>query len=138
MAITEHPSQLAETWESSGDHDADLDRLRALVEADRVREARGFVERLVEAWPDSRRVQRWAEVLAPPRILAPTGPPPQFPAREHEWLKRHANEHPGCWIAVHGDQLILADPDLKAVLQAIRDSLGHDGAVLYCAGKYGP
>ena len=52
-------------------------------------------------------------------------------AQFHAWLRAHHKEYPGCWIAVHEDRLIAADPDLRRVHRAVRATLGDQGAVIY-------
>jgi hypothetical protein len=100
----------------------DLLRLRALVEEGDVEGARTLARELAAAWPEDRRVQHWARVLAPPRVLG-TSPASgcNLPA-EHEWLRAHAAEYPGCWIAVQEGRLIAASPDLKQVRKAAAEA----------------
>jgi hypothetical protein len=110
---------------------ADLDRLVALVEASRVQEARTLVKELAARWPESAAIRHMDRVLEPPRVIA-TGTMPA-PALEQEiaWLRSHAREHPGCWLAIHGDRLIAADPDRRKVVAAAREALGEEGALLF-------
>ncbi len=51
--------------------------------------------------------------------------------RDHEWLRAHAREYPGCWIATYEDRLIAADPSLETVQEAVRTTLGHQGNVAF-------
>jgi hypothetical protein len=97
----------------------DLNRLRSLLEQGDVEGARSFVKELEAKWPESPRVQHFAHVLAPPEFLGrrPGGGRSLKP--EHDWLRAHAREYPGCWLAIHGDRLIAADPDLDIVLDAM-------------------
>jgi hypothetical protein len=110
---------------------ADLQCLRDLLERDRVDEARQFVQELAQRWPESERVQHYAHVLAPPKVLPRPNIPPRSREREFKWLKEHASEFPGCWIAVHEDRLIAADPDQRVVITKARDVLGEQGALLF-------
>src|SRR4051794_9578210 len=50
--------------------EAELTQLRGLVEKSRIETARAFVRELVERWPKSRAVQRWARVLEPPTFVS--------------------------------------------------------------------
>jgi hypothetical protein len=102
-----------------------LERLIALVNSSRVDEARFYVKELVSKWPESERVQHWDRVLAPPRILAWKPAVGGDISGEKAWLKAHAHEYPGCWMAVLGDRLIAVDPDLDKV----RAAATADGAV---------
>jgi Family of unknown function (DUF5678) len=51
--------------------------------------------------------------------------------RERAWLREHAREHPGCWIAVYEDRLVAANADLGVVLTEARRQLGDVGAVIW-------
>jgi hypothetical protein len=112
-----------------------LDTLRALVEANRVEEARSLAASAVQRWPDSPPVKRWAHVLAPPKATKSQREPFRNLETERAWLLKHSHEYPGCWIAVSGDQLVAADPDLDRVHAAIRDSVGNSGAVIWFQSK---
>jgi len=99
-----------------------LARLRSLVELSDVEGARAFVKEVETQWPDDDRVRQWARVLAPPRVIS-TGPASgRTLLREKEWLKCHAREYPGCWLALDGPRLIAANPDLNVVrIAAVED-----------------
>jgi hypothetical protein len=102
-----------------------LDRLQQLVNSSRVEEARSYVKDVIREWPDSERAQHWDRVLAPPRVLEGKPATGGDISGERAWLKAHAHEYPGCWIALLGDRLIAVDPDLDKV----RSFAKADGAV---------
>jgi hypothetical protein len=110
-----------------------LAQLRDDVSNGRVPEARAAVKELAVRWPESERVQYWGRVLAPPRVI----PTPEIHRhlrpldQERAWLKQHAREYPGCWLAVYQDQLIAADPDLAKVHAEVRRTLGDEVALLH-------
>jgi hypothetical protein len=109
----------------------DLLRLRGYLERRDVDGARAFVRELEQRWPDAEPVKHLARVLAPPASRpAPEVPHRSF-RRENEWLRAHAREYPGCWIAVFEDRLIAADPDLDSVVATVRQVLGRDTALLH-------
>jgi hypothetical protein len=122
---------------ASPDTDDELDQklaqLRDDVSNSRVPEARAMVKELEARWPESKRVQYWARVLAPPVVIPTTGPDPRSRPRDREraWLREHGHEHPGCWLAVYEDRLIAADPDLGVVLPEARRTLGDRAALLH-------
>jgi hypothetical protein len=125
MAITEQAqSELALA--------EDLARLVRLVDDGRIEEARRLAPQLAEKWPESRPIQHPNRVLEPPKVIPS---PPGLRGRnldpERAWLREHAHEYPGCWLAVYGDRLIAADPDLKKVHQAVRTILPDDFALLH-------
>lgn len=98
----------------------------------RVPEAREAVKVLEARWPEDPRVQYWARVLAPRVTPTPEAHRHRRPIdRERAWLKQHAREYPGCWLAVYEDRLIAADPDFEVVLSEARKSLGEGKAFLH-------
>ena len=82
-----------------------------------VEQARLLAQEMVLRWPGEDRARYWARVLAPPKVTVIPGEPRRDLTRERVWLRTHAGEYPGCWLAVNGDELITADPDLAAVLR---------------------
>jgi hypothetical protein len=138
MTVTSRPDDTAKADNAQAsveEMDDALARLRALVEEGDVEAARALLPPLLERWPEAPRIRYWARVLEPASATVLHGEPARSFAEEREWLRRHRAEHPGCWIAVYGDRLIAADPDLERVYQAVRDALGDQGAVIYFQGK---
>jgi hypothetical protein len=103
-----------------------LDYLKSLVEGSAVEEARSLAKELALAWPEHPRVQYWARVLAPPRVIGRSPATGYSLEREKPWLQRHAHEYPGCWIVLDGERLITADPDLVAARAAAKADGAHD------------
>lgn len=99
---------------------AGLKRMGEMLGNGDVEGARAWVKELEMRWPESERVRHYARVLAPPTVRTVPRRGGRGFAKEHAWLKAHAREYPGCWIAVLEDQLIAADPDLRRVLAAAR------------------
>jgi len=110
---------------------ADLRRLNDMIERDAVEEARRYVEELEQRWPDSPRVRHFAVVLAPPVARSRPDLKPRRRDREWKWLQEHGHEYPGCWLAVHEDRLIAADPDRQIVVARVREELGDEGALFF-------
>src|SRR5262245_28513065 len=117
----EQQAALDDAWQSSDDLDADLAQLRSLVEADEVEAARALAPKILDRWPDSPRAQHWARVLEPPKVTVLHGHPNESYETERQWLKQHRREYPGCWLAVKGDRLLIADPDLGRVYQKLAE-----------------
>src|SRR5437879_4590614 len=74
--------------------DADLIRLRTLLERGDVEGARAWVKELEGLWPDSAEVKHYAQVLAPPQVSIRRGH--RGPSRhlERAWLREHARQFP--------------------------------------------
>lgn len=116
-----HP---APAVDSETEHAADLLRLRDLLERGDVNGARSLIKELEPKWPDSSRVRHLSRVLAPPQGRTLRGQKGRSRHAERQWLHHNAKDYPGCWLALDGDRLIAADPDLKVVLDAI-DQVPH-------------
>ena len=122
---------VAQASETPPELTADLARLRDMVEQSDVEGARAFVKELEQRWPDSERVQHWARVLAPPVARVLRGVRGRSLEKERAWLREHGKEYPGCWLAILGDQLIVADPDMRVVLKVTRETPGARKALLH-------
>lgn len=111
--------------------EAELAYLRALLGQGAVEQARVLIEELARHWPDDETVRHYARVLAPPRVSVRRGHRGPSRQLERTWLREHAREYPGQWLAVLADQLIAADPDLDVVLAAIRQTPEAQRALLH-------
>jgi hypothetical protein len=116
---------------SSHEMEADLNRLRSMVEQADVDNARAFVKELEARWPDSERVRYWSRVLAPPVVRVGAGNTGRSYALEDAWLHEHGREYPGCWLALLGDRLIAADKDFAVVLAAARQISQAESALFH-------
>lgn len=113
------------------DVDADLQRLKELLESNDVEGARTLVKELAARWPESKVVAHFARVLQKPVARVVHGERSRSTVREQEWLKSHAREYPGCWLAVSTDGLVAADPDGRKVFEVARETVGLDKVVLF-------
>jgi hypothetical protein len=119
------------------DVEAALAPLGPLLERGDDEGARRLVGQLLEQWPDSPRLQHLITILAPPTVRALADGKPVNRDRERAWLRAHAHEYPGFWIAVLGDELVAADPVLKVVLARMKQDPAYADAILYFAGRNG-
>jgi hypothetical protein len=104
-----------------------LARLIDMLNSHDVEGARAYVKELVREWPDAELVQHYVRVLEPPRVLpSRPGTGKSFTQAETAWLKAHAHEYPGCWIAIDDGRMIAADPDLKVVRKAAKEDGADD------------
>lgn len=108
-----------------------LERVRRLVEESDVEGARELAVELNRRWPDDEQVRYWARVLAPPEVRVLKGEHGRPLDQERNWLRQHSGEYPGCWLAIFGDRLIAADPDLGEVLKTVRQTPGAEAAALF-------
>ena len=112
--------------------EADKKRLGSLV-IGRVPEVRELVKVLVEKWPDDEWIRHMAYVLEPPVARSVPGSNRPFD-QEYAWLKAHAHEYHGCWIAMNGDRLIAADPSYGVVHDVVKAIGDNRGALLTFQG----
>lgn len=111
--------------------DTMVEQLKSLLTDGDVEEARALAREMVGRWPEEDRARYWARVLAPPKVTVVPGEPRRNLDRERAWLRKHAGEYPGCWLAVNGDELVTADPDLAAVLKTVRESGGAERSLIH-------
>jgi hypothetical protein len=128
-------AQVEEAWLAAATLEEALDRMRELIEANRVAAAAALAPRLLEKWPEDPAVRHWDRVLQPGRLY----PAPITPGRaqmtdgrrEAAWYRAHGHEYPNCWIAVHEDRLIAAGPELRPVVQQVRAQFGEQGVHVF-------
>lgn len=110
-----------------GDHDEprrhepwwpDWVRLRDLIERSRADEARRLARELAEKWPRSETLQHDARVLEVPTVRVLSGVSGRSLDADYAWIREHAHEHPGCWLALHRGRLITADPEVRRAAAA--------------------
>jgi hypothetical protein len=111
--------------------DALLEQLKSSLTEGDVEEARSLAREMARRWPDEDRVRHWARVLDPPKVTVVPGEPRRNLDRERAWLRDHAGEYPGCWLAVNGDELVTADRDLAAVLKTVRETPGAEKSLIH-------
>jgi hypothetical protein len=111
--------------------DEGLRQLGTLLESGKLADARSLAERLTDQWPESAVARRYALLLGPTEVAVRTGERSRRHEAERVWLRDHAREYPGCWLAVSGGELVAADPELGTVLAHARASVGEENFVLY-------
>jgi hypothetical protein len=105
--------------------------VHALLDQGDIENARRLLARLQERWPDADQARRLAHAIAPPTAAVRPGRRARSRIREYAWLREHAHEYPGHWLAIYEDQLVAADPDLQAVLATARESVGEQKVLLH-------
>ena len=83
-------------------------RIRALVEEERIRDARALVKEALLKNPSEPGLQGWSEVLAPAKTrTAPREAGMDFDrSPELRWLEEHWEEFRGQWVALLHDELL--------------------------------
>jgi hypothetical protein len=109
----------------------EISRVHSLLEGGDVEGARALLGDLRARWPNSERVQRFARVIAPPETSVQPGKRSRAFIRERAWVREHASEHPGRWLAVYEDRLIAEDTDLQRLLSKVRETIGKERALIH-------
>lgn len=127
MSLAHVSLEDASGWDA--DEARALEHVQSLLSREDVDAARQLIQGLARRWPASAAVQRMAEVLAHPQVTS-VGKQ-RSRKQEMAWLRQNARRYPGCWIALHGETLIAADPDVAQVKAAIRNSPYAADALLH-------
>jgi hypothetical protein len=97
-----------------------------LLSAGRVSEARQLVNLLLKASP-SPKLEQWARVLMPPVVRAEPSATGGAIARNNAWLREHAREYVGKWVALRDGVLVGEDPNRVALHRRLQQAGQLDG-----------
>jgi hypothetical protein len=89
--------------------------------------ARQLANRGAEYYPDSGELQRYARVLAPPRVVAANLPPDPATQANRDWLVSHGPQFRGKWVAVGNGELL----GMANVLEELTEQFGIRPEILY-------
>jgi hypothetical protein len=103
-------------------------RIRALLEAADLRGARHLLAEALENGSLEPELNRLEKLLAPPRFeLRPASDFDR--SAEIHWLKEHANEYRGRWVALLGPDLLAHAPTLDELMTKL-DSIPREARAL--------
>ncbi|HYM01080.1 MAG TPA: hypothetical protein VEZ90_19130, partial [Blastocatellia bacterium] len=80
--------------------------MRLALKAGAYLDARQVSVDALKRYPDDDEVKKFARVLAPPRIVASNPRPDPGIRANREWLKAHASEYSGQWVALRAGELL--------------------------------
>ena len=102
---------------------ADLNaEIQRLLSAGQVSDARAIACRAASEMPGSDVFAQWQEVLAPPRARLAGKATGRSRRGEQAWLREHAHDYKGQWVALRGDMLIAAGRVLRDVRERAREA----------------
>jgi hypothetical protein len=110
------------------EEDALIAPIRTLLEADRITEARQLVELLLKASP-SLQLEQWAQMLAPPVAHSGEQETGTGSSSARQWLRQHAKEYAGQWVALREGALLGANTSRVALHQSLQRSGALEGAL---------
>lgn len=102
------------------------EHIRKLVEANRVEEARRYVQELLAQGDTS--VEGWAKVLRLPRIVASPDRACSDFAADYAWLREHRQAYLDRWVALHDGKLLDTDVSLRALVERLTERGQIEGA----------
>lgn len=108
------------------------ERIRELVEQDRVGAARALLAEALEDKDHGEDLSHWQSVLAPAKVLSVGGEPDIDRTADFEWLKDHADSYRGQWVALLGGELLAHSASLDEVVATLKkDKLKHPALLEY-------
>jgi len=112
------------------EHEPYVRRIRALLELADLRGARKLLAEARERASSEPELEKLEKLLAPPTYKLT---PVRYFDRsaEYQWLKDHAMEYRGQWVAVLGSKLLGHAPDLKNLLKGLDTADPDESALLH-------
>jgi len=80
-----------------------------------------------ERYPQHSELQKYARVLAPPKVTRSNLPPDPTLKTNHAWLKTHGDAFRGQWVALRDGQLL----GMATSLQALVEQVGEAKDILF-------
>jgi hypothetical protein len=84
--------------------------------------ARNLSTRGADRYPDHDELQKYARVLAPPKIIQRNLPPRPDLRANRDWLMRHGDLYRGQWVALRNGELLGSAPSLQTLVAKIGDT----------------
>jgi hypothetical protein len=98
------------------------ERIRELVEQDRVAGARRLLAEALERGDHGEDLSGWQRVLAPAKFLGVRKAEPEIDrAPDFQWLSDHAHQFRGQWVALFGGELLAQGESLHTLLSELED-----------------
>jgi hypothetical protein len=98
--------------------------IRLALQAGALLMARQLSELGAQRYPDHAKLQKFARILAPPRVIDAHLPPDPNAGADIEWLKTHADEYRGQWVAIQGGELLASAPTMQELAAIIGNPKG--------------
>ncbi|MBU1660544.1 MAG: hypothetical protein KKD28_03620 [Chloroflexi bacterium] len=92
--------------------------------------ARRLATEGAEKYPEHQELQKYARILAPPKIIQSNLPPDPTLRESREWLKAHAYKYRGQWLALKNGELL----GVAATLRELRNRVGRRDDILFTKG----
>ena len=86
--------------------------------------ARNLATQGAEQYPDHQELQKFAYLLAPPKVIQRDLPPTSSWKDDRAWLMAHRHEYRGQWVGLRNGQLLASATTLRAVIGQIGETQG--------------
>jgi hypothetical protein len=83
--------------------------------------ARHLAQEGAERYPAHAELQKYARLLAPPRVIQRNLPPRPDLRTNHDWMKRQGPAYRGQWVALRDGQLLATADTFDALAQKVSD-----------------
>ena len=77
-----------------------------------------------QRYPDDRELQKYARILAPPKVIRRALPPDPTLKANRDWLMSKGNQYRGQWVALRNGELLAVAGSLKSLVDEIGDTTG--------------
>ncbi len=99
------------------------EKIRELVEADRVGGARRLLAEALEKGEHDEYLSYWQRVLAPAKPLRVGGGEPDFDRTpDIQWIREQSAAYRGQWVALLGGELLAHSESLEEVVQVLEQN----------------
>lgn len=107
-----------------------LQAIRFAVSLNLVQTARSLAATGQRLFPDDADLQQAARVLAPPAVHQHPASAPQGIQESNDWLRDHAHEYRGQWVAVNQGAFLGAATSFKELRSLIEQAGNPDNAIV--------
>ncbi len=102
-----------------------LARIRALLENERVSEARSVLHEALVNQPQDEELKRLRTLLAPPKVRRSGGLDVDR-TKDFQWLSDHGAKYRGSWVAIYDGELVSEAASLDELLGRLKElALAH-------------
>jgi hypothetical protein len=78
-------------------------------------------------YPTHPELQKYAHILAPPRVIRSNVPPTSSVRANRDWLKAHRKDYEGHWVALRNGELVGCADSLDTLMEHVNET---DGVLL--------
>lgn len=89
--------------------------------------ARNLAQQGADLHPDDPELQKFAYLLAPPKVIARNLPPDPAIRANRDWLRAHRTQYRGQWVALRSGELL----GTAASLHALTKQFGIERSILF-------